>query len=132
MFAYVQKLARWLAVGLFALLAACSVPTETAPSFVPSQPPTQTTTPAPSPTNTQRPTITPLPTRVTPTVYPPIIAGEDWLPYRNEDMGLGLSYPSNWIIQSESEIRGKDGFIWLKRIASEGKQPDAFCQLKSE
>ncbi len=130
MFAYSQKLVRWLAVGVFTLLSACSVPAETVLPSITPQSPTKTPTPAPSPTNTLHPTITPLPTRVTPTVYPPLVAGEDWLPYRNEDLGLGLFYPPNWTIQSDTEIRGKDGFIWLKRIASEGKQPDAFCQIK--
>lgn len=129
MFVYGRKVMRWLVVCVFVFLVACSVPNEPViPSVLP-QTPTNTSTPVPSATNTLQPTITPLPTRVTPTVYPPMSSGEDWVLYHNDNLGLEFSYPPNWILQSEAEIRGRDGFIWLTRIASDGKQPDAFCQL---
>ena len=49
-------------------------------------------------------TITPLPTRITPTVYPPEEPGGDWLTYVHPDLNISIQYPPAWQVVNPGEL----------------------------
>jgi WD40 repeat protein len=75
--------------------------------------------------------ITPLPTRTTPTVYPPYEAPSEWPVFRSESFGVQFSYPPNWQVISDTEIRGEDGFFILNSLENIQFSPKAYCQIQA-
>lgn len=83
------------------------------------------------PTSTSKAaTITPLPTRITPTVYPPQEPATDWLSYVHPDLQIAVQYPPGWQVVNPDELAGADGSLIISSRSYSGEGPDAVCQLE--
>ncbi|PKO19184.1 MAG: hypothetical protein CVU39_01140 [Chloroflexi bacterium HGW-Chloroflexi-10] len=90
----------------------------------------ESNTTLPTQTANRAATITPLPTRTTPTVYPPYEAPSDWPVFRSESFGIQFSYPPNWQVISDTEIRGEDGSVILSSLTQDQSNLYTWCQTE--
>src|SRR5665648_137504 len=75
-------------------------------------------------------TITPLPTRITPTVYPPQEPAADWLTYVHHDLEIAIQYPPDWQVINLNELGGANSSITFSSRAFNGEGLNAICQLE--
>ena len=92
---------------------------------------TKTTTPVAGVTATRQASITPLPTRVTPTVWPPYSPGLDWPVYEIAALDISIQVPPGWQQTGENEFKGEDGSLKISSREVGFQSVEVFCTLEA-
>ena len=92
---------------------------------------TKTTTPVAGLKATRQASITPLPTRATPTVWPPYSPGLDWPVYEIETLEISIQLPPGWQQTGENEFKGEDGSLKVSSREIGFQGVDVFCTLEA-
>lgn len=114
------------------LLVACSPMTTinlTATSTL--EPLTKKSTLAPIHTATLQPSITPLPTRVTPTIWPPYSPGSDWPEVAIDKLDISIQIPPGWQQTGDGVFSGADGSLKISSRDVGFLGVEVFCTLEA-
>ena len=96
-----------------------------------TEPLPQNATTIPTQITTRQPSITPLPTRVTPTVWPPYEPGVDWPEVEIEKLDISIRIPPGWQQISDGVFSGADGNLKISSRDVGFQGVEVFCTLES-